>query len=263
MEAFMSFLEGTAFHRIWTTLVIIAAGLVAARIFVKLAGNALEKSKLEKAAHSLILSLVRVALYLLTFLSAASNLGIDVSGVVALASVLTLALSLALQDMISNVIGGLTLLYTHPFHSGDYVQIGDQSGTVREINMSYTILTTPDNFQVSIPNKTVVAAQIVNFTTTGTRRINLEISASYNAPLQDVIDALVQAGTVDNALLDPAPCAMVLAYGDSAISYTLRLWTKTEDYWDVYFQVTRRVKELFDERGIEMTYPHLNVHLDK
>jgi len=263
MNEVLMFLNGVAFRRIWTTLVIIAAGLVAAKILTKLARNALEKSRLEKAAHSLILSLTRVALYLLTFLSAASNLGIDVSGVVALASVLTLALSLALQDMISNVIGGFTLLYTHPFHSGDYVQIGDQSGTVQEINMSYTILTTPDNFRVSIPNKTVVAAQIVNFTATGTRRINLEISASYNAALQDVIDALVQAGTVDNALLEPAPCAMVLSYGDNAIQYALRLWTKTEDYWDVYFQVTRRVKTIFDERGIEMTYPHLNVHLDK
>ena len=80
--------------------------------------------------------------------------------------------------------------------------------------------------------------------------------------MQTVLDALVQAGTVDNALLDPAPCAMVLRYGDSAIEYTLRVWVRAEDYWDVYFEITRRVKTIFDEQHITMTYPHLNVHLD-
>ena len=87
------------------------------------------------------------------------------------------------------------------------------------------------------------------------------MSASYDAPTQKVIDALVQAGTVENVLQDPAPMAVVVAYGDSAIQYSLRLWVRTADYWDVYFQVNQRVKLIFDEQGIEMTYPHLNVHL--
>ena len=89
------------------------------------------------------------------------------------------------------------------------------------------------------------------------------VSASYDTPTQKVIDALVQAGTVDNALLEPAPAAVITGYGESAINYSLRLWVKTEDYWDVYFTVNRRVKEVFDEQGVIMTYPHLNVHLDK
>ena len=89
------------------------------------------------------------------------------------------------------------------------------------------------------------------------------MTASYDAPTQQVIDALVLAGTVDNALLEPAPFAAVSGYGDSAISYILRLWAKNEDYWDVYWLVMQRVKDIFDEQGIAMTYPHLNVHLDK
>ena len=194
---------------------------------------------------------------------AASALGIDVSSIVALASVLTLALSLALQNMVSNVIGGFTILYTHPFHSGDFVEIAGQSGTVREINMTYTMLATPDNKLVSLPNSAVVAAQVVNYTVLGTRRVEINVSAGYDAPTQKVIDALVQAGTMDNVLLEPAPCAVVLNYGESAIDYSLRLWVKSADYWDIYFAATQRVKDVFDAQEIPMTYPHLNVHLDK
>ena len=231
-----------------SAVIILAAGVLAIRVVMKLLKKTLEKSRLEKAAHSLIV---------------ASALGIDVSSIVALASVLTLALSLALQNMVSNIIGGFTILYTHPFHSGDYVEIAGQGGTVKEINMTYTMLATADNKLVSIPNSAVVAAQIVNYSAAETRRVEVQVSASYDAPTQSVLDALVQAGTVDNVLLDPAPRAVIVSYGDSAIQYSLRLWVKTPDYWDVYFQVNQRVKNIFDEQGIEMTYPHLNVHLDK
>lgn len=263
MTQLKTILQSPLFKTVSTALILAAAGILAVRLLMKLLDRALEKSKLEKAAHSLIRSLVRAALYLMLGLSVASALHIDVTGVVALASVLTLAVSLSLQNMLSNVIGGFTVLYTHPFHSGDYVEIGGQSGTVQEINMTYTVLATPDNKIVSIPNSAVTAAQITNYSSSGTRRVEIAVSAAYSAPVQKVIDALALAGTVDNVLLEPAPQAVVTNYGDSAISYSLRLWVKTQDYWDVYFDVMQRIKKIFDEQGIEMTYPHLNVHLDK
>ena len=245
------------------TVVILVAGMFAIRIVRRLLTASLEKTKLEKAAHSLITSLANAAMYVLLGLMVASSLGIDVTSIVALASVLTLALSLALQNMVSNIIGGFTILYTHPFQSGDYVEIAGQGGTVKEINMTYTMLATPDNKMISIPNSAVVAAQIVNYSAAETRRVEVQVSASYTVPTQKVMDALVLAGTVDNALLEPAPVAVVSEYGDSAIRYSLRLWVKTPDYWDVYFQVNHRVKNIFDEQGIEMTYPHLNVHINQ
>lgn len=263
LDALKLFLEGALFKRICSTVIILVIGILAIRVIMKLLNRSLERSRLEKAAHSLITSLTKVALYILLGLIAASTLGIDVSSIVALASVLTLALSLALQNMVSNVIGGFTILSTHPFHSGDYVEIAGQSGTVQEINMSYTMLATPDNKLVSIPNSAVVAAQIVNYTSAESRRVDIPVSAAYTAPTQKVIDALALAGTVDNVLLDPAPQAVITGYGDSAISYSLRVWVKSADYWDVYFSVTQRIKTIFDEQGIEMTYPHLNVHLDR
>jgi small conductance mechanosensitive channel len=196
-------------------------------------------------------------------LIAASSLGIDVSGIIALASVLTLAISLSVQNALSNVIGGFTLLYTKPFKSGDYVEIASESGTVDEIGMSYTKLITPDNKVIYIPNSAVVAADIVNFTVSGTRRVDLTISASYDAPTDQVIAALYDAAKVPGVMTDPAPFAAVNKYGDSAIEYVLRVWTKTDDYWDVNFAINEKVRASFSQSNIEMTYPHLNVHIQK
>ncbi len=264
LDTLLASLSGSLFFKkLMGTVLILVIGVLVIRVIMRLITAALEKSHLEKAAHSLILSLARAAMYVLLFLIAASQMGIDVSSIVALASVLTLALSLALQNMVSNLIGGFVILYTHPFHSGDYVEIAGQGGTVKEISMTYTVLATPDNRIISIPNSAVAAAQVVNYSSADSRRVELTVTASYDAPTQKVLDALVLAGTVDNALLNPAPSAVIVSYDDSAIRYSLRIWVKPGDYWDVYFQVNQRIKDVFDQQGIEMTYPHLNVHLDK
>ena len=264
LDTLLTSLSGSLFFKkLMGTVLILVIGVLVIRVIMRLITAALEKSHLEKAAHSLILSLARAAMYVLLFLIAASQMGIDVSSIVALASVLTLALSLALQNMVSNLIGGFVILYTHPFHSGDYVEIAGQGGTVKEISMAYTVLATPDNRIISIPNSAVAAAQVVNYSSADSRRVELTVTASYDAPTQKVLDALVLAGTVDNALLNPAPSAVIVSYDDSAIRYSLRIWVKPGDYWDVYFQVNQRIKDVFDQQGIEMTYPHLNVHLDK
>ena len=238
-------------------------GVVVILLVNKLVSNLLEKSKLAKAGHNLIKTLIRVVLILLFGLICASKLGLDVTGVVALASVLTLAISLSVQNLLTNVIGGFTLLYTKPFKSDDFVEIAGQQGTVLEITMTYTKLATPDNKIVSIPNSAVVSAQIVNFTVSGTRRVDVAASAAYSEAPEKVIEALLAAGKVDKILDDPAPFAAVTNYGQSAIDYTLRVWCKTDDYWDVLFAVNQNVNAVFADKGVAMTYPHLNVHLDK
>ena len=250
--------------KILAAVVIAVIGCLVIRLVMNLLVKVLEKSKLEKAAYSLVKTLVRTALYVLLALIVASSLGIDVTGIVALASVATLAVSLALQNMLANVIGGFTLLYTRPFKSGDYVEIAGQSGTVTEIGMSYTKLNTPDNKMISIPNSAVVAAQIVNYTTTGTRRVDIAVTASYDAPAEKVIETLLEVAKDERILQEPAvPFAALTGYGESSIGYVLRFWVKGSDYWDVYYKVNREIKVAFDKAGVEMTYPHLNVHLDK
>ncbi len=249
--------------RMVTALLILVGGIVVIRIVMTILRKCLEKSKLEKAAHTLIKSVARVVTYLLLGLMVADSLGIDVTGIIALASVLTLSVSLALQNALANVFGGFTLLYTVPFHSGDYVDIGTDSGTVVEIGMTYTKLQTPDNKLISIPNSTVVAGDIVNYSVTGTRRVDMTVTAVYTEPSQKVLDALIQAATHDKMMLDPAPVATVDSFGDNTIRYNLRVWTKTEDYWDVRNAIMLNIKDIFDAQGIKMVYPHVHVYTQK
>ena len=243
-------------------VLILVVGILVIRVVMRIVNKALENSKLEKAAHSLIKTVIRAVLYGLLALIAASKLGIDVTSVVALASVLTLAVSLAVQNALANVMGGFTLLYTKPFSSGDFVEIAGQSGTVQEIGLAYTRLSTPDNKSVYIPNSAVTAAEIVNYTVLGTRRVDIAVSASYDTPVQLVLQTLRQAGNVPTALEDKEPVAAVDNYGDSAINYVLRVWCNASDYWTTKCAVMEQIKVLFDEKGVEMTYPHLNVHLN-
>ena len=246
-------------------VIIAVVGFLLIQLVMNLLDKALKKSKLEKAAFSLIKTLVKTVLLVLLALIVASSPGIDVTGIVALASVATLALSLALQNMLSNVIGGFTILYTHPFHSGDYVEIAGQAGTVNEVGISYTKLITPDNKLISIPNSAVVAAQIVNYSTLGIRRVDINVSASYETPAQMVIDTLATTAAADSRVLtEPEkPYAVLMSYGDSVINYSLRYWVKGDDYWDSLFEINKNIKLAFDNAGVKMSYPHLNVHLDK
>ena len=242
---------------------LLVVGVLVVKAILKLIDKTLAKSKLEKAAVSLLKSLAKAVLYLLLAMMVADRLGVDVTGVVALASVASLALSLSLQDMLSNLIGGFVLLSKKPFKSGDYVDVAGQSGVIQSIDMSYTTLTTPDNKVISIPNSAVVASQIVNYSTSDTRRVEVTVTASYDAPIETVKAALLKAANVDGVLADPAPFAAVLSYDDSAIKYVLRVWCPNAKYWDVFFAITENVKAQFDANGVEMTFPHLNVHLDK
>ncbi len=266
IENFTHWLQGflsDSLSKVITALLLAVIGILVIRIVMTVLKKFLETGKLEKAAHTLIKSVVRVVLYLLLGLMVAESLGIDVTSVIALASVLTLAVSLALQNALANVIGGFTLLYTNPFNSGDYVEIGAEAGTVTEIGMTYTKLLTPDNKMISIPNSTVVAGDIVNYSVTGTRRVDISVTAVYSEPCQKVLDAMIQAATMDKVLLDPAPSAVIDSYGDSTIRYTLKVWTKTDDYWDVRHEVMVNLKSIFDAQGIKMVYPHVHVYTEK
>lgn len=255
---------GTALaDRIVPFILILVIGLLIIKIVTRIVDKTLAKSKLEKAAHGLIKSLIRLVLLLMVGLTAASSLGIDITGVIALASVLTLAVSLSVQNALTNVIGGITLLYTKPFKSGDYVEIAAESGTVQEIGMSYTKLQTPDNKIIYIPNSAVVSADIVNFTVSGTRRVEITVSASYDTPTQSVLHALYEAAKVPGVLTDPAPFAALKSYRNSNIEYVLRVWTATDNYWDVNFAINAKIRETFRDGGVEMSYPHLNIHVDK
>lgn len=263
MEMILSFAASLTMNTIVPVLILLAVGVAVINAIVRLMDAALGKSRLEKVAVSLIKSLVKVLLYLLLGMMVASRLGIDVSGVLALTSVVTLAVSLALQDALANVIGGFTLLSTHPFKAGDYVEIAGQGGVVESIGLTYTQLSSPDKKIISLPNASVVSSQIVNYSTSETRRIDFAVSTAYSAQMEDVKAALLRAAQVPYVMEDPAPFVGLTNYGEYSISYVLRVWVPNANYWDVTFAINERIKAEFDAAGVAMTYPHLNVHIDK
>ena len=240
-----------------------ALGILAIQVVLKLTKKMLEKSKLEKAAHTLIITAVQVVLYILLALMVASGLGIDVTGIVALASVLTLAVSLSVQNLLTNVFGGFTLLYTKPFASEDFVEIAGQSGTVKEIGLTYTKLATVDNKIVSIPNSAVVAAEIVNYTVTGTRRLDINLTVSYGVSADKVLEIMEEASQHSAVMADPAPVIAMKEYNEQSITYGMMLWCKSEDYWDLKFAVNRELNRLAKDSGISFYDPHLSIRVEK
>lgn len=252
-----------ALHKLLPVLVVLAVGLLIIRLVMNMVNRFLSRSSMEKAAHSMIKTSLQVVLYVLLGLMVVSGLGIDISGLLALFSVLTLAVSLAIQNALGNVISGFMLIYTDPFSSGDFVEVGGQSGTVEEIGLTYTKLLTSDGKFVYIPNGAVTSAEIVNYTVLGKRRVDVTVSASYDAPVDTVLEALKEAAQLPATRPEEGISAVVESYGDSTISYTVRIWVKTSEYWNTLCELKRNVKKVFDAKGIEMSYPHLNVHLDK
>ncbi len=232
------------------------------RIVMKMVKKILSKTAVEERAQGYIVSGVKLVLYVVTGLIVADSVGIPVSSLVAMVSVLTLAISLAVQDILSDVAGGLVVLLSKPFKVGDYIETVDGEGTVAEIGLTYTCIDTVDNVRVMLPNSTVASGKIVNYSSLSIRRIRHNINASYDAPAADVRAALLAAAKKTNKVLqDPAPVVYVLAYKESAIEYSVRCWAKCEDYWHVHFELMENIREAFDEAKVEMTYNHLNVHV--
>ena len=252
-----------AVDKLLPMVVLTVVGILAIHIVMKLVRKALEKSKLEKAAHTLILTACQIALYVLLALMVASGLGIDVTSLVAMASVLTLAISLAVQNLLANVLGGFTLLYTKPFASEDFVEIAGQSGTVKEIGLSYTKLATADNKVVSIPNSAVVAAEIVNYTVTGTRRLDINLEVSYSVAPERVLEIMEKAADQPQVLEEPARVIAMKEYNQQSITYGMMLWCNTGDYWTLKFVINRELSRLAVEEDITFYDPHLHVHMDK
>lgn len=247
---------------IFTAVLVAAACLVVMKVLLKVLDRALGRSKLDPSLQKLLRGILKAGLWFVTAIIVLGCLNIEVTSLVAVLSVVGLAFSLALQNFLSNAAGGMQLLASHPFSVGDFVEAGGCSGTVDEMGMFYTKLTTPDNKLVQLPNSTVVAGNIINFSHQPTRRVELKVSASYDAPVDRVKAALAQVVEAHPlTLADPEPMIKVEGYRDSAIEYVVRVWCANADYWTVYYDLLEGFKPAFDGAGIEMTYPHLNIHM--
>lgn len=239
--------------------------LIVVKIVMTVLRKVLSRTRLESNIAGYVLATVRILLLIITALIVADRLGIPVTSVVALLSVLSLAITLAVQTVLSNVAGGLVILATKPFVTGDYISAAGSDGTVREVTLTHTALDTTGGLRVLIPNGTLSGEKVINYTKLGRRRVELTVSASYDDSAQNVRQALLEAvRRTDRVLSDPAPAVMVDSYGESSIQYQVHCWCRSGDYLTVRFALNEQIRTCFDEAGVTMTYNHLNVHiLDK
>ena len=264
MDEILTFLGSLTLSRIVPTVIILVAGFFIVKALMKLFDKILERSKLEKSLHAFLHSVMKILLFAILVIIAASSLGINVTSLVALLSVVSLAISLAVQGTLSNFAGGIQVLSAHPFKVGDYVEVNGVQGTVSETGLVYTKLITADNKVISIPNSEVSTSKIINYSTEENRRVDISVAASYDAPVEEVKAALVEAARLVPTVFEtPAVFARITAYKDSAIEYQVRAWTARETYWDSYFDIMENIKKVFDEHGLRMTYPHMNVHIQQ
>lgn len=237
-------------------------------IIVKAVANSvaklLSKKKMDKAVIEFIHGLVRYTLFVIVLIAALGRLGVQTASVVAVIGAAGLAIGLALQGSLSNFAAGVLIVGFRPFKSGDYVEIGGVAGSVDSIQIFQTILTTPDNKMVVVPNGSVIGSPITNYSRHETRRIDHVIGVSYGADLKKTKEVIAKVLEADERILkEPGTTIGVVALADSSVNFVVRPWVKTADYWDVYFDSLQAIKEALDAEGIEIPFPQMDVHLNK
>lgn len=245
-------------------LVAIAVFLVCAviiKLLLKIVRRTAEKAHLTNSIAGFIVNAAKVVFYFIAVIISCDFIGIPVSSLIAVLSVAGLALSLAVQDLLSNLLSGVVILMTKPFEDGDVIEIAGKTGTVKRIGVMHTRLRTGDNKIIYIPNHEVSVSNIINYTREDTRRVDLVVSASYDNTADEVKKSITKSfSKVEGIHTAPEPFIGVKEYGASAVSYDVRVWCDSDKYWDVYYALNEQIKVGFDADGVEMTYDHIIVH---
>ncbi len=217
---------------------------------------------IDPSAASFIASFLSISLKIVIIVTIVAILGVPMSSVVALVASAGVAIGLAVQGALSNLVGGIMILFFRPFRVGDYIDTTNASGTVRDISVFYTILETPDNKVITVPNGGLTNSVITNYSAKETRRVDVVFSADYKHDSDEVKKIMLAvANSCELALKDPEPVAVMSECADSAITYTLRVWSKNGDYWTVREELVSGVRKAFKNANIEIPYPQVDVHI--
>ena len=243
-------------------IIILILGWIAARIGRRLTGKLFERSKVDPTIISFVSSLVYFLILTFTVLATLAKFGIQTASFVAILGAAGFAIGFALQGSLANFAAGILILLLRPFKVGDYIMGAGEAGTVKEISLFTTVLATIDNIKVMIPNGKLFGDVIRNVTAYDTRRVDLLVGISYGSDIQKAYDVITDLMKQDARILpDPAPQVAVSELGDSSVNFVIRPWVKTEDYWSVKFDLTRKIKEAFDKNGIEIPFPQRTIHM--
>ena len=255
---------------VWIALKIVVAlaiyfiGRWIVRRLIALLDLAFEKRKVDVSLRSFLRHTIKIIFTVILILIVVQTLGVNVTSIIALFSAATLAIGMAWSGTAQNFAGGIMILLMKPYRVGDFISAQGQSGTVRDIKLFSTVITTPDNQTIFVPNNSIATAIVDNYSTADLRRVDWTVGISYGDSIEAARKALLDILAADSRLLaDPAPVVWVAALADSSVNLTVRAWVRNADYWNVFFENNERFYNELPQHGINFPFPQVDVHMKK
>ena len=247
---------------LFIALSILIIGRQVVKILIKVISTALERSNTEDTVRIFVTNLLNTLLMIVVFIAAINQLGIQTTSIIAVLGAAGLAIGLALQGSLSNFAAGILIVIYRPYKVGDYIQADNHLGTVDDIQIFSTVLKTPDNKLVVVPNGSIMNGSIVNFSNQDKRRVDIIASCSYEDDIDKVKSVLADILSKDDRILnEPKPRIAVSELADSSVNFIVRPWVMNSDYIDVYYSLLQEIKKRFDQEGIALPYPQTDVHI--
>lgn len=242
-------------------IVLAVVGRYVIKFINRLVARMLESRNVEPTVQSFLKSFINITLVTLLIITVVGTLGVNTTSLAALLASAGLAVGMALSGNLQNLAGGIILLFLKPFKVGDFIEVQGMSGTVKAIQIFHTVLTTTDNKEVFVPNGALSSGNIMNYSRNELRRVDFTVSVEYGTDVEKVKQvtlALLQSD--DRIMQDPAPFIAVSALADSSVNFTVRVWTKASDYWNVFFDTNERIYTEYNKQGIQFPFPQLQIH---
>ncbi|CAD5262215.1 Small-conductance mechanosensitive channel [Alteromonas sp. 38] len=245
-------------------IVIYVIGRIVVGFILSIFRRLMAKSKYDAMLVDFLEAIISAILMLFVIVASLDQLGVDTTSLVAILGAAGLAIGLSLQDSLKNFAAGVMLLVFKPFKSGDFVEAAGTSGTINKIGIFTTTMTTPDNKEIIVPNGGIYSNNITNYSAKETRRVDMVVGIGYDADLRKAKEILNEMVRADERILsEPAPTVAVSELADSSVNFVVRPWCKASDFWGVKFDFTEQVKLRFDQEGISIPFPQMDVHLHK
>ena len=264
LETFLSWCLGTGIKIIISLLILVISFRIINVVCRKIEKRAKNNSKHDKTITKVLTYIGKVGAKAIIVICIIGYLGIDTSGLTALVTSLGVCAGLAVNGALSNLAGGVLILFTRPFKIDDYIEVegSDISGTVEDIQIVCTKLRTPDNKTIYVPNGTLSNSNIINYSEKDTRRVGFTFTISYDNDFEKAKAIVMDVcKSHELVLADPEPFVRLSEHGQSSLNITARVWVKSDDYWTVHFDILEAVKKSFDENGIVIPYNQLDVHI--
>lgn len=250
--------------QIIAALLIFLIGRLLISLINKLVAKVLARRHVDAGVQTFVKSFVNIMLTILLIVAIISKLGVDTTSFAALLASAGVAIGMALSGNLQNFAGGLIILLLRPFKVGDFIECQGVSGTVKEIQIFHTILTSPDNKVIYVPNGSLSSGTVINYSREATRRVDWTFTVEYGEDYEKVENVINKLIAADERILDtPAPFVNLIALADSSVNVVVRVWVKSENYWDVFFQMNKSVYATFNKEGINFPFPQLTIHQAK